>query len=407
MPLKHANDQTAMSRQQLAERIRQMEATQAREDLGEKGPRWRPGETILRREKIAAYKAELQRREDADRAQAAEDARVEQRAKEQSARDTRRNLRAMGVCHADGCTDWAISLDHLCARHGAAAAAKRYAIGQTPTPDTPPKEQPDMRRYTDWKDQPPNPDQEAEREKALQAEEERRQERQFQARRCADSQAEATEVPPPPAEALTQAVAASTARAQTVAAIRQTVTTAMPEHTHHTPPPVISPPPDPRIGTPCPQCHAEIGTRCRNYKGVACNPHTSRKAPICFADGCISRAAVLNPKPLCARHANGQTEPAPKPAIAAGPVKTPDPPKTPTPAPAPVMPMPTAAPAPVKHQADAELTEALTGLLRRYTLGTILEAAWDVDRELWEAEKARRAADAAATAERLAQRARA
>jgi len=70
MPLQDYNDHTRMSRHQLAARIQQMEATQAREAL-DTSARHRPMEITRRKDKIERYRQELQRRELADRAEAA------------------------------------------------------------------------------------------------------------------------------------------------------------------------------------------------------------------------------------------------------------------------------------------------------------------------------------------------
>lgn len=74
MPLREYNDYTRMTRAQLADRIRQMEATAARNSqLGAPNDRHRPMEDRRRREKIALYRAELDRRTLADAAQDARD----------------------------------------------------------------------------------------------------------------------------------------------------------------------------------------------------------------------------------------------------------------------------------------------------------------------------------------------
>ena len=87
MPLQDYNDATRMTRHQLAERIRQMEATAARNSqLGAPNDRHRPMEDNRRRDKIARYKAELARRELADRVNAAQAA-----AEEAAAAETARN----------------------------------------------------------------------------------------------------------------------------------------------------------------------------------------------------------------------------------------------------------------------------------------------------------------------------
>lgn len=76
MPLAEYNDVTRMTRHQLAHRIEQMEATAARNSqLGAPNERHRPMEDRRRREKIALYRAELDRRIAADASQAAADAR--------------------------------------------------------------------------------------------------------------------------------------------------------------------------------------------------------------------------------------------------------------------------------------------------------------------------------------------
>ena len=77
MPLRDYNDHTRMTRAQLADRIRQMEATAARNSqLGAPNDRHRPMEDRRRREKIATYRQELDRRDQYDAAQAAADART-------------------------------------------------------------------------------------------------------------------------------------------------------------------------------------------------------------------------------------------------------------------------------------------------------------------------------------------
>jgi hypothetical protein len=125
MPLAD-NDVTRMTRLQLAERIEQMEATDRRNStVGPPRDRIRPMEDRRRREKIAAYKAELDRRAQADAAQAAADADDSQAAAAQRDREIRQ-------------------LDALRAHYAALDGAPELPdvapapIAETPTPDARP-----------------------------------------------------------------------------------------------------------------------------------------------------------------------------------------------------------------------------------------------------------------------------
>ena len=51
-----------------------------------------------------------------------------------------------------------------------------------------------------------------------------------------------------------------------------------PRFTIHRTAPVIAPP-NSRLQIACPQCHAAIGQRCKNYSGANCAPHGARKLP--------------------------------------------------------------------------------------------------------------------------------
>ena len=178
MPLQQYNDHTRMSRAQLAERIKQMEATAARNStVGSPNERHRPMEDRRRREKIAIYTEELRRRELRDEYERAAQAQADAQAKDdadrsrrQSARDTARNartvcppLRTLGkpcpVCHApkqtpchpptrhcshqqtSGAQCGAVAIADLdtdyplCALHGAQAAAARYRVDVDAHPD--------------------------------------------------------------------------------------------------------------------------------------------------------------------------------------------------------------------------------------------------------------------------------
>lgn len=98
MPLSEYNDVTRLTRAQLADRIRQMETTAARNSqLGAPNDRHRPMEDRRRREKIALYTEELRRREMLDAAESAAQAERDERAARQSARDLNRNMRALGI----------------------------------------------------------------------------------------------------------------------------------------------------------------------------------------------------------------------------------------------------------------------------------------------------------------------
>ena len=287
MPLTY-NDQTRMSRMQLAERIRQMEATAARNSqLGAPNERHRPMEDNRRREKIALYKQELERRELADSLAAAEQQRVADQAAKQSARDLNRNLREMQIV--------------------------AQAIRPEPTPDTPAKEpmlsKRDFETYT-----PPD-----DHTQYMRGEHER-QRRQIAA--------DAKEFP---------------------------ITG---------PGPQIPAPPDARLSTPCPKCHAEIGDGCTNYKGQNCAPHAGRKATICFADGCIARAVTLTPKPLCAAHALGTAQ---QPAASEKLAEFPQ-----------AQASTEAAPIGDTPTLDAQVEQ----LVRAHTLGAVLDAAWAASHRL-------------------------
>lgn len=107
------------------------------------------------------------------------------------------------------------------------------------------------------------------------------------------------------------------------------------------PPTAAIPAPTPAaLNIECPQCHAAAGARCLNYSGSHCAPHGAR-----------NKAAKAADAPI----------PAPRPQ--------PAPPKK-------------ATAAAIRTEADEDLEADMRALLARYTLGTVLDAAWDADRAL-------------------------
>jgi hypothetical protein len=304
------NDETRMTRQQLADRIRQMEITAERNGLvGAPNNRHRPMEDRKRREKIARYQEELERRDRADAAQAAADAR-------EAAKDT-------CDCRFDGDTADASE----CAAHGASKPMERYS-------------------YTDQEQQYRDEQHEAREEREYRANVANDGKPEPARRPCPPlrglshpcrtcgaqagtpcpprprlepaAKPEYTEYPLPPAEAVASAQAATDARRATVAAIRgNTILGPVTVHTTgaqlaaalatastittHTSGPVVHPPQHPALAVPCPACSSKPGESCTNYKGVRCHPHGDRSR--------VARAAGIETHP--------QPAPRPEPTPAA------------------------------------------------------------------------------------------
>jgi hypothetical protein len=259
MPLAQNNDHTRMTRHQLAARIEQMRATQAREEAEGVASRTRPAEQFHRAEKIKRYQAELDRRTDADAqaspaaqviatyraelpARVAEAAAAGAPIAQQPAPDARPLIRCRQI-GPDGrmCRELAIAdlqtTKPLCASHGAAAAAARHAAQQ-------PQEQPDA--MTTWE----TANQHAaacptESQWVASQQHEPRSDAQDKRRQEADDEA-ASRLPAVHLQGAT---------------------------------PTIPAPPSERLASECPQCHAPRYQRCTNYQGQHCAPHSARKAP--------------------------------------------------------------------------------------------------------------------------------
>lgn len=205
MPLSD-NDATRMTRAQLADRIRQMEATARRNcTVGALHDRHHPMEDRKRREKIARYQDELDRRTRADEAQAATDARVCPQCE------------GTGSISVNGTAYGCSYCDH---------SGLRPADPEDTMPH--PKS-----RYDDYADAPPSAQEWQEREEA--------QDRATDAR---DRRAAtATEYPPMPPAAAEAVRAAAEDRRSTVTAIRATTEASI--ITEHTSGPVVHPPAEP------------------------------------------------------------------------------------------------------------------------------------------------------------------
>ncbi|HLJ49103.1 MAG TPA: hypothetical protein VKU01_23975 [Bryobacteraceae bacterium] len=89
-----------------------------------------------------------------------------------------------------------------------------------------------------------------------------------------------------------------------------------------------------RLNTACPDCHAQPGEKCSNYKGQTCAPHRSRKPP--------RKVVEISP------------------TTASG----------------------------IRYQVDQELLTAVRRLAQWWTTGTIQEATWMVSSEQFQAQLA-------------------
>ena len=362
MPLSDHNDETRMTRHQLAARIQQMEATAHRNStIGAPKDRHRHGEDLRRREKIARYREELQRRERADALEAAR----EQAAREEAARDLHAwtNATCARLEQAEAAEADAPAI--ACIRCGVestltdpdAGQPAHIAIGTTwcnARPDeyrliTDPakKEEPAPMTKTDW-----TAAAELDDEEKARTEREGRNDHAHQ-RDAAERAQEQTwqSVPDPPTP---------------VVVLQPRMTT--------------TPPPPLRVG--CPQCHAEPGMPCTNYTGArmgsfhsgrteAARPDpTPEKCSHIHTDGqrCSKNARnahYATGAPLCQQHAREARRLA---AAIAGtsPARQdehhPDP----------------AAPA----AEEDPLTTALLELIRQHTLPAVLDAAWAAGRKL-------------------------
>ena len=260
MPLTD-NDVTRMSRHQLAQRIEQMEATAHRNSTtGALNDRHRPMEDRRRREKIALYQEELERRERADAQAKANEQRIEERAAQQSARDLNRNARdlnrnarnqqpaelpqvpasipaaACDHCEGTGSITLATSAAYTARGCGECQGTGiAPPIPQPPAPAAGKGEQMNVRDFRDW--QEPDDADKWDRER----------------------------------EATNQAA---------IAAERTDRAAEINHGTDHPTPVVVLQPrittPPPPLTVECPQCHSTIGAPCRNYKGQQCAPHGAR-----------------------------------------------------------------------------------------------------------------------------------
>jgi hypothetical protein len=380
------NDVTRMTRHQLAARIEQMEATAHRNcTVGAPRDRHRQGEDIRRREKIADYKAELERRERADAAQAAADARL---AANEAARSADADARTAAVQHArflhptcvecaeTGRTAYAIAdlkTDRpLCAKHGAQAAAARArdaAIdrerdyeedtieNRTPTPlQTAMAAGKEEYARAIAESQPSDPEATCPFDRAKEPmrfygpNEDTSQQWQERQER-ADAQAEAQE------------------RASTNNAGYETL---QPRIQPIRPPADIADPfalaKSPQIAVACPACNAPAGARCHNYKGQNCHPHGER-TKLYRSQQPKRGPETPDPAHIAQAEADARDASAHRAAIVATAAA-----------------ITTARPSPTPDQAkqDAEdLAADAEALVRRHGCGTAIDAIWEAAHRLF------------------------
>ena len=222
------NDETRMTRHQLAARIQQMEATAHRNSaVGAPADRHRPMEDRRRHEKISRYQAELDRRIAADAAAetAADTAAAATRS--QAPADAR-------VC--DACEGTLATGSAYTAR----GCPQCHGTGLTTTQEQAPVTRPPAngRDFSSYRE----PDDEVKH--ARQAEESN--------------------------QAAIRSEAAETRAEIAYAPSERPIVEMQPRMT---PTPV---PPPPALAVECPQCNAQPGQRCTNYQGQHCAPHGSR-----------------------------------------------------------------------------------------------------------------------------------
>ena len=238
MPLTD-NDETRMSRHQLAARIEQMEATAHRNSaIGAPADRHRPMEDRRRREKIALYKAELDRRIVDDQRQAERDRAAEQLADTAAAAARSQAGPDARVC--DACEGTASVTLANGSAYTARGCGECHGTGLTTPQEQPPVNRPPAngRDFSSYRE----PDDEVKH--ARQAEESN--------------------------QAAIRSEAAETRAEIAYAPSERPIVEMQPRMT---PTPV---PPPPALAVECPQCNAQPGQRCTNYQGQHCAPHGSR-----------------------------------------------------------------------------------------------------------------------------------
>lgn len=107
---------------------------------------------------------------------------------------------------------------------------------------------------------------------------------------------------------------------------------------------------DSRLMVPCPECRAEIGTRCTNYKGQNCHPHGRRKA----APAQVATVAEIPPPP-----------PAEAAAIATASRKR------------------KATVEAAEKDTLSALDRAVEALVREHTSGAVIDAAWSASKRIF------------------------